>query len=380
MNALFRSGQLEHLEPVARRMVERYPDYPYGWNMIGLVLDSRGQLRQALSAASRAAALAPNDARLHWNLGYLLKALGVLDAAEASYRRALELEPERAAFHIELGKLLADRGRMAEAEAAFRRALELEPDNAVARHHYAACSGAELPERASDDYIRQMFDEFSGSFDRVLGSLEYGGPQQTASALAALFPAPKGDLHVLDVGCGTGLCGPVARPYAARLTGVDLSAGMLAKARERGVYDALAEAEVVDYMARHPTSFDLIVCADTLMYFGELAPFFGAAAKALKPGGHLVVTMEKLDGGSDARFRLHHHGRYAHTEPYMEGALAAAGFAIRAVEPVMVRKELGEPVPGMLVTASVGARLDLPARRRAEAPGGAGCSAPPRRW
>jgi predicted TPR repeat methyltransferase len=56
--------------------------------------------------------------------------------------------------------------------------------------------------------------------------------------------APDGRCVALDAGCGTGLCGPLLRPYASELTGVDLSAGMLDRARPRQVYDHLEKGEL----------------------------------------------------------------------------------------------------------------------------------------
>ncbi|WP_425536227.1 methyltransferase domain-containing protein, partial [Chromobacterium vaccinii] len=43
------------------------------------------------------------------------------------------------------------------------------------------------------------------------------------------------------MGCGTGLAGEAVRPYASRLDGVDLSAGMLERASAKGIYDSLDE-------------------------------------------------------------------------------------------------------------------------------------------
>ena len=59
---------------------------------------------------------------------------------------------------------------------------------------------------------------------------------------------PSKSLDVLDAGCGTGLCGPLVAPYARRLSGVDLSAGMLARAKEKNVYDALVQGELTEYL------------------------------------------------------------------------------------------------------------------------------------
>jgi predicted TPR repeat methyltransferase len=55
---------------------------------------------------------------------------------------------------------------------------------------------------------------------------------------------------------------------------------MLAKARERGLYDALEAADIVDHLRRFGAAFDLIVAADALAYCGDLQPIFAAAAAA----------------------------------------------------------------------------------------------------
>ena len=53
----------------------------------------------------------------------------------------------------------------------------------------------------------------------------------------------------VDLGCGTGLMGPLLRPHTGCLCGVDLSQGMVQKARERGCYDELDVGELVEYLS-----------------------------------------------------------------------------------------------------------------------------------
>ena len=108
---------------------------------------------------------------------------------------------------------------------------------------------------------------------------------------------------MLDAGCGTGLCGPLLVPYARRLIGVDLSEGMLALAKEKHVYDALIKGELTDHMRAQPAAFDVIVSADTLVYFGDLESVVGAAAGALRPNGLFIFTLEHAVGAR-GRYRL----------------------------------------------------------------------------
>jgi predicted TPR repeat methyltransferase len=158
-------------------------------------------------------------------------------------------------------------------------------------------------------------------------------------------------LVTLDAGCGTGLCGPLIAPYVSRLTGVDLSAGMLAKAHGRGVYDELVKGELTAYLASQTDAFDVIVSADTLVYFGPLEPVFGAASRALRSGGLLIFTVEDAVDGAEQGYRINPHGRYSHTRAYLNRTLPAAGLAVAALEPAVLRKEGGNPVAGLLVTA-----------------------------
>jgi predicted TPR repeat methyltransferase len=209
----------------------------------------------------------------------------------------------------------------------------------------------DIPDRASNGYVQQTFDNFAGSFDQVLGRLDYQAPELVARAVGKLHRKALANLIVLDAGCGTGLCGPLLKPYAETLVGVDLSPKMLAKALGRQVYQELVETELVVYLERRTASFDLIVSADTLVYFGELRPFLRAAKSALRTGGYLVFTLEKGQCGPD--YKLNIHGRYSHTKEYVEAAIVGASLRVCTIEEVILRKEAGEPVLGLLVTAGL---------------------------
>jgi predicted TPR repeat methyltransferase len=156
-------------------------------------------------------------------------------------------------------------------------------------------------------------------------------------------------LDVLDAGCGTGLCGPLVAPYARSLTGVDLSARMLAQAAEKQVYDTLVKEELTAFLQRHRGAFDIIVSADTLVYFGSLTAVMAAAAAALRPGGLLVFTLEESDDGADAHINT--HGRYSHSSRYVEEALHDAGFDAEIVR-AELRMEAGAPVKGLAIRAA----------------------------
>src|SRR5258706_5435761 len=359
---------------LTRRGIAVAPNEPGFHNNLGNVLVETGRAEEALAAYQQVLKLAPDHADVHNNLGSVLRTLGRLDESEATYRRALDLDPQHVEAHTNFGALLAARGRPREAVEHFFRAITLsparpearkllgiacyslgeldmasqvyrdrlreQPDSPVAKHHLAACTGQDVPARAADDYVEKTFDAFAESFDAKLGHLGYRAPQLVADAVARHCGEARATLDILDAGCGTGLCGPLLKPWAATLRGVDLSGQMLARAQLRKVYDALVREELTADLQAQREVFDLIVSADTLVYFGALEAVLGASNAALRERGKIVFTIEENDVDS-AEHRINPHGRYSHSRNYVQRALADAGFAVTQLEPAVLRNEGG---------------------------------------
>jgi predicted TPR repeat methyltransferase len=227
----------------------------------------------------------------------------------------------------------------------YRRVLEADPSRQDVHHMIAALSGVaprDAPSRAADAYVAEEFDGFAARYDEVLvGWLEYRGPEILHRAVTAIVGPNPPPQDVIDLGCGTGLAARVFRPMARRLDGVDLSAGMVEKARGRGLYDALHVEEIGRYLARVPQTYTLAIAADVLIYFGDLAPVFAGVAGALKPRGLLAFTVEAESG---APYRLTASGRYAHHDAYVRATAESAGFEVVRASDETIRKEKLQPV------------------------------------
>jgi predicted TPR repeat methyltransferase len=386
-------GMLEHQrgrddEAVAlvTRSLELVPDQADWHSNLGILLQVRGDLSAAAREFEHAIALCPTHANAHNNLGVLLRVAGRLDESEKAYREAIALDPEYADAYSNLAILLGIVGRTPEAVTAYCKALSLKPelpgarqmlviaycqigerdkalatceqwikdspDDPVAQHVLAAVSERDVPPRASDDYIQKTFDSFSRNFEAKLARLDYRAPQLVVDSLVASGATGERTMDILDAGCGTGLCGPLLAPYARRLTGVDLSSGMLQHARAKNVYDDLTHGELTAYLTNCDEEFDAIVTADTLVYFGGLEAVAHAAAGALRPGGLMIFTVEEsVDPARTDPYMIQPHGRFCHRVEYVEGVLRDAGLEPH-IDRGELRKESGLPVPGLIVRAT----------------------------
>jgi predicted TPR repeat methyltransferase len=352
---------------------------------LGIVLQSDDRLDCAIDAYRRAIAIDPGHANAHNNLGVLLRATGRPAEAEAAYRTAVRLNPAHIDAYTNLGILLNGLRRTEEAAACYCKVITLrpkhrearkllalahctlgeigvairifeewlaeEPGDPIARHMLAACTGRDAPERASNDFIETTFDSFASSFEAKLAKLSYRAPAVVAAMLeeCGLEPLPR--LDVLDAGCGTGLCGVLVAPFARRLVGVDLSEKMLAHAKDKNVYHALVKAELTECLRNNAEAFDLVVSADTLVYFGDLTGVITALAGALRPGGLCVFTLEHaVRDNPDAGYRLELHGRYSHARAYVEQLLLLSGLQPKILE-AELRMEAGTPVAGLVIRA-----------------------------
>jgi predicted TPR repeat methyltransferase len=351
-NILKETGDLAEAEAAYRRALEISVDDPDILNNLGVVLKRQGHLPDAVVTFEHALSLAPHHADLWHNLGNTLKKLGRIDEALSAYRQAIILKPYHPEAYRNLGRMLYIAGRSSEAAEVYRQWLARNPDNPVALHLISACSQESVPERASDAYIATTFDTFATTYDDVMTRLNYHAPGLVCDLVRRALGAPTRTLTVLDAGCGTGLCGTFLRPYASRLTGVDLSKGMLDQACGRGSYDVLVHAELTSYLANRKSRYDLIVSVDTLCYFGELGPVASAAAKALRPGGLFVFTLEEKDGGSAEGYALQPHGRYCHAAEYVRRVMNEVELEVAEIARDVLRFEGGVAVAGLIVVVT----------------------------
>lgn len=289
------------------------------------------------------------DRRYEW--ARAAQASGDLAAAADLLTQALELVPAYGSAWFALGEL---RGRLGDREGAieaFRKARAADPADRHGAGLQLARLGALPQGEMPPAYICSMFDQYAPGFDKALvGRLDYRAPELLLKAVQATGRRMKFG-SVLDLGCGTGLSGAAFRSFCDWLIGVDLSSGMIAQARRKGLYDRLTEADVLQFLndeAALAARYHLILAADVFVYLADLAPVVVAVAHALAPGGIFAFTVETHDG---AGILLRDSLRYAHSADHVRAAVKSARLSLASLEFAATRMDKDEPVPGLVAVA-----------------------------
>lgn len=266
------------------------------------------------------------------------------DALAEAYNKGLELEKA---------------GDLDGAEGYYREALKLDPsDPGGVSIRLAAMGRDPSPESMPEAYVSTLFDQHADVFDDILvEQLGYCVPILLRERVRQLEIGPF--RRLLDLGCGTGLTGVAFCDHADHLTGVDLSERIVELAYDREVYEDLYVGEAVSFLEEFEEDdgtrplWDFIAATDVFPYLGAIEPIVKAAADRLEPGGYFGFSTETLPAevleGRD--FMVGRKQRFAQGEDYLLKTLAEHEFKVLSIEPITVRMEDGEPVPGHMVVA-----------------------------
>lgn len=327
------------------RAVRLKPDYDQALVRLAYVMHMlKRPAQECLALLDRALRVKPHTLAALTARAGLLAGLKMLDEALEDYDHALLMEPNDAKTHTDRGETLVMSKRTEEAAAAFHKALELGGDEADLSYALASLGEATAPPGAPPKYVVNLFDWYAQHFDNHLqGHLKYQTPELLCARIASLIA--RSDLDIVDLGCGTGLCGPLLKPLARTMTGVDLSPKMLEMARKRGLYDDLVCSDLTDFLLPHTARFDLVVSTDVFIYVGALEAVFKATRKAVRPGSLFAFSFETSE---QEDLVLRPTRRYAHSVDYIRRLAGAHNFEVVSLEPSVIREEGGKDMHGFL--------------------------------
>jgi predicted TPR repeat methyltransferase len=306
----------------------------------------------------------------------------------------LVLEPCHPRANFKCGSALRQLHRESEALVHFGRHLEGYPDSEAAEFWVKVLSG-EVVAQAPASHVSSLFDCYAERFEEhlvtslgyctpgaLVGALEAaladagvdrggrlqlqdvladtGSDKQCHASVTVLQRENEGEHQqgvwgqCVDLGCGTGLLGPLLRSRVSLLEGVDLSQKMVEKAQGKGCYDGLFVRDAVAFLQDQYArgwGFDVMVAADVLVYIGNLAPLLAAAAHAANAGCVFAFSTEQAtdaEGMGEAGFRVTSSGRFQHSVEYIKHVAMASGWALLKHQQATLRFNGGHPVMGDL--------------------------------
>lgn len=164
-----------------------------------------------------------------------------------------------------------------------------------------------------NDELRALYDDWAGEYDRDLKAFGYSYPPAIAGLVGRYVRAL--DAPILDAGAGTGSVGEVLAILGyTRLTGIDLSDGMLAVARAKGVYAELKNQTLGRPLDFADDAFAAVVSAGVLTTGHAPPSCFDELIRVTRPGGHLIFTLSTPayeDGGFKPKLEaLSEQGRW----------------------------------------------------------------------
>lgn len=400
---LLHENKLEDALQYFFRIITFEPSHVEGRHNMAAVLMKLNRYAEAKEHYEYLLKQFPEDIDLHFNLGVVFLETGDFGAAIEQNNWVITRHPDHIGAQINQGVAYLKTENIDQALEHYQNALRLQPENQTVQYLVAALRGEERPQQAPRDYIKSLFDRYAHYYDRHLTeTLHYHLPDQIRAELSTVIDLNQKKWTILDLGCGTGLSGEAFRDIARRLVGIDLSANMLAVAREKAIYDELIEGDLIqvltelqninvqdnskaelsvqeqvvekssqmpkdnsakdiqqenqlnDELASISThkkmmaeKFDLILSADSLVYFGDLHPLISVCKQVLSTPGYFAFSTELLTN-SDADYVLQNTGRYAHNAKYIVNVVEAAGYKVLLQQQVVLRTQQQHACPGLI--------------------------------
>lgn len=297
----------------------------------------------------------------NYELGILHAENGRLFDAMMRFRIAVWFNKRHVEAWYNLGVCQMGRGKRPQAIQAFREALKLDPRHEEARYMLSVMGAGGGATRMPASLVMRDFDVRAPSYDEEsLGQYHYRAPDEAFEALQPCLPKPlpgeelEPSWHVLDLGCGTGLCGRLLKHDAARIVGVDVSQGMLDEAKQyrhagRRLYDRLLHKDILVYLAEplDEDPFDLALAVNVFPYILALDAVLEAIQQRLKPGGYCLFTTEAIappKGREAEPFLVQDIGRFSHPVAYLRALAEKQGWHVLDIKPI----ELYRNYPGTL--------------------------------
>jgi predicted TPR repeat methyltransferase len=344
--AQFKMEQLNDAVDSFLKTIEKESNHLLAHYFLATTYLASGDSENALKQYLQQSTINPTD-ETYYNIGVLLMNKARYQESVNYFEQAISINSKYLAAYLNLGATYLKLHQLEKAKKCYNDALAIDPTNEEIKYILSALSADKniKPAKAPKMYLSNLFNQYASYYDEHLKHLEYHLPQLIVKCLLKNDIIGHDKQTVLDLGCGTGLCGKAIRPYAKMLIGIDIAQNMIKAAREKHIYDKLQCLDINDALSPYHDFFNLIIAGDVFTYLGDLSITFQKISKALKPQSFFIFSVEK---SSQAPYTLQTSMRYAHHLSYVQMLSLQNNFAIMQNDSIILRTQEKKPVNGFL--------------------------------
>lgn len=283
-----------------------------------------------------------NQLTIEFNLAACLQQKGIYDEAIYHYLHILHLSPRHFDTLYNLGCIYFALKNQKAAHFYWQQCLEQQPRHPALLFMTQRLQGLPVNQVHHQAYVKELFNHYASQYEKHLNQqLNYKLPALLQQFLKTHFNA-KSFQNVLEIGCGTGLCGATIKTFSQHLIGIDIAEKMIEKSKKNLNYDETFTIDAQSFLDRNPRSFDLILAIDVLPYLFDLKTWLQACKSALKPPAYIVFTTEIA---KNKPFCLESTGRLSFHPDTIQEFCDTLQFRIIAQERVIARTQNNMPVP-----------------------------------
>lgn len=373
---LYKANNLKKAKKEINRLLEKDKNSDF-LNIKGIILRANNEPNESLISYNQAISINPSKANYYNNRGNVYRELGNYKKALKDFNKALDLDPKYFDALINLILLKHDKKLYKESEGLCKEAIKINNSRSegykllgicylnqkkinyaieyfekaqkikfetVVQHQLDILNGKQK-KHIPLEFIQNTFNAYAKNFDEhLLHKLKYNGPKLIKFSVESSIEKKLFN-NVIDLGCGTGLCGDFLNEISSNLHGIDISFNMLKKAKDKNKYNELINGDFIEYLKKTENKYDLFIACDVFIYTGDLDETFRLIKKASSKESYFVFTTELLKKGN---YKLDNSGRFKHSENYISSKCEENSMDIINKNNINLRIENGENINGQL--------------------------------
>ncbi|MGN7618880.1 MAG: methyltransferase [Ehrlichia sp.] len=260
---------------------------------------------------------------------------GNISDAKFRFQLISIFRPKLPVVHYNLGRCYFALQNLNKAHKNFMHAIELDSSYADALYYLNKLTNPSNIIYVPENIIKQYFDYTGEHFvEHWLIAKQYKAHEYVKSLIINFFGNQASCLNILDLGCGTGICGQFLKMknIGNHITGIDLSNKMINIARGcfvngKQAYNELINISILGFLNRNQgkKKYHVIILTEVLQYTGSLGPIFKLLKTTLDTNG-IIIGLARRKKGSGFQF-VNEGDFFCHSDDYIKSSIKKSGLA-----------------------------------------------------